>query len=140
MDGKIVGTSSAMLLLLGRGSGPTSCASACCEAFVPRMLLTDDMGREGYDDDDEGRESSSSPILDDATHDESIVLVAADLLPALPIRHGTFHSGRMEVLDTGRELVREFGRESEREAGRDIPSSPSSVVIGVEKAETSPSL
>jgi hypothetical protein len=118
------------------------------------MFLVDDIGRRPmYDEDDEGRESSSSPIVDDATRDESITLAEADLLPALPIRHGTFHSGRIEVLDTGREPVRELSREPgretpsspsseiiSRESGRETPSSPSSDVRGVEELETSHSL
>jgi hypothetical protein len=118
------------------------------------MLLVDDIGRRlMYDEDDAGRELSSCPIVDDRTRDESINFSEADLLPALPIRHGTFHSGRIEVLDTGREPVRELSREPgretpsspsseiiSREPGRETPSSPSSDVRGVEEVETSPSL
>jgi hypothetical protein len=106
-----------------------------------------------YDEDEAGRESSSCPIVDDGARDESITFSDADLLPALPIRHGTFHSGRIEVLDTGREPVRELSREPgretpsspsseiiSRESGRETPSSPSSDVRGVEELETSHSL
>lgn len=100
------------------------------------MLLLDDIGRRlMYNEDDAGRESPSSLIVGDATRDESITFAEAVLLPALPIRHGTFHSGRIEVLDTGREPVRELSREP----GRETPSSPRSDVRGVEEVETSPS-